>query len=115
MTLTSKARSRRSRRVANNAGRVQPLLLVKKRRNELVSWLGKTPVLNTDGRVVHSLDQLRVLFECVGIALFCDVRNDEDILYRYLVPRAFYRAFVSRQRLPLRLHVTFGMVMQRQL
>lgn len=72
-------------------------MLVKKRRNKLVSWLGKTLLSSTDIRVVHSLDQLRVLLERVGIALFCDVRNDEDILYRYLIPRAFYSAFVSRE------------------
>ncbi len=80
-----------------------------------MSRLCKTLALSTDGRVVRSLDQLCVLFERVGIALPCNVRSDEDILYRYLVPRAFYSAFVSGQRLPLRLHVTLRMVVQRQL
>ena len=63
---------------------------------------------------MRSLDQLRVLFERVGIAFFCDVRSDEDILYRYLVPRAFYSAFISGQGLPLGLRVTFRMAIQRQ-
>src|SRR6266850_777840 len=107
-TLTSKARSRRSRRVANSAGRVQPLLLVKNLRNKLTKKKRKTRVLEQKRVVVRLLDQLRVLFKRVSTALFCDVCDDQDILNRYFVPRTLYRALVPRERLALCTYVALS-------
>jgi hypothetical protein len=48
-----------------------------------------------------------VFLERVGITLFCDVCDDQDVLDCYFVPRRLYRAFVPRQRLALRMDVAF--------
>jgi len=62
---------------------------------------------------VRSLDQLRVLFECVSIALFCNMCNNQDILNCYFVPGTLYRAFIPRERLALCIDVALTKIMNR--
>ncbi len=98
--------------MANSAGRVQPLLLVKNRRNKLKKRTRKARVsgdkMERRCTVVHSLDELRVLLKRVGITPFRYMCNDQDILNCYFVPRRLYRAFVPRQRLALCMDVAFS-------
>ena len=99
--------------MANSAGRVQPLLLVKNRRNKLVKENSRFEENKTREFAVRSLDQLCVLLERVSIALFRDMCDDQDILNCYFVPGTLYRALVPRERLALCLDVALLRKMNR--
>ena len=68
--LTSAAKSRRSRRIENSAGRVQPLLLVKYRKNKLgEAFIQSNWVQDLDKRLTYETSAFSSLKASMGLFL----------------------------------------------